>query len=95
MRATPSRELPALRVVVSLEDQIRKMRKCHAGCPMVKTLDQRIENQRKLVEKLLETHGLKVEDLLRIPLEELDRYPTAVQLCYHILRDCDYIDSLR
>lgn len=88
-------ELPALRIVPTLEDQIRSMRRCDMRCPMVDTLDQRIARQRELVRKLLDRHGLTIDDLLAIPLKEIEERDAELQLWYHILRDCDYIDSLR
>lgn len=88
-------EQPALRVVPTLEDQIRLMRRCNIGCPMVATLDERIARQRALVQKLLERHGLTINELLAIPPKEIEGRDEELQLWYHILRDCDYIDSLR
>lgn len=89
-------EQPALHVVpVSLEDRIRAMRRCHIGCPMVDTLDDRIKRQRALVKRLLAQHGLTIDELLAIPLTEIEGRDEELQLWYHILRDCDYIDSLR
>lgn len=79
----------------TLEDAIRFMRRCPTRCPMVDTLDDRIRRQRALVRKILERHGLTVDELLAIPLKEISIRDEELQLWYHILRDCDYIDSLR
>ena len=78
-----------------LEYVIRYRRRCVVGCPMVKTLDQRIENQRKLVSALLKQRGLTIDEIEQIAPQELDKYDALVQLCYHVLRDCEYIDGLR
>jgi hypothetical protein len=91
-------EQPALRVVPEdtfLEDRIRLMRRCQIRCPMVATLDQRVARQRALVQKLLARHGLSIDELLAIPLPQLEGRDEELQLWYHVLRDCDYIDSLR
>lgn len=91
-------ELPALRVVsesTALEERIRKLRRCDMDCPMVATLDQRIARQRALVQKLLERHGMTIDELLAIPLKDIEGEDEELQLWYHILRDCDYIDGLR
>lgn len=89
-------EQPALYVVPEpLEDQIRMMRRCPMGCPMVATLDQRITHQRNLVHKLLTRHGMTVDELLAIPVRKIEEQDEELQLWYHILRDCDYIDNLR
>jgi hypothetical protein len=90
-----SHEQPALRIVPTLEDQIRSMRRCFFGCPMVDTLDERVARQRKLVQALLKRHGVTVNELLAIPIKKIDEHDEELQLWYHILRDCDYIDSLR
>ena len=78
-----------------LEEQIRILRRCPVGCPMVKTLDQRVMNQRDLVEQILKQHNLTIQQIRQLLLTEINQYPIEIQLCYHILRDCDYIDSLR
>ena len=88
-------DVPALRLVPSLEDQIRAMRRCQIGCPMVDTLDERVARQRRLVQALLEAHGLTVDELLATPPREMEHHDKTLQLWYHILRDCEYIDSLR
>jgi hypothetical protein len=62
---------------------------------MVATLDERIAKQRALVHKLLAQHGMTVDELLAIPLAQIEGRDEELQLWYHILRDCDYIDSLR
>jgi hypothetical protein len=62
---------------------------------MVATLDERIARQRELVQKLLDRHGMTIDELLAIPLKEIEGRDEELQLWYHILRDCDYIDSLR
>lgn len=90
-------EVPALRPVPSsIEDKIRVLRRCPARCPMIETLDQRMAMQRALVEKVLKDRGWEVEQiqsLSRLEAEELEDH--ELRLCWHILRDIDYIDSLR
>jgi hypothetical protein len=88
-------EQPALYVVPTLEDQIRAMRRCYMECPMVDTLDDRIARQRRLVQKILEYHGITIDELLALPPKEIDNQDEELQLWYHVLRDCDYIDNLR
>ena len=84
-----------LHLVPSLEDFIRVRRRCIAVCPMVKTLDQRIAHQRDLVDKILSKYNITIDQIRTIPIKEIGQQPIEIQLCYHILRDCDYIDSLR
>jgi len=84
-----------LKLVPSLEDRVRYMRRCDIGCPMVDTLDQRLERQRELVQRVLTKHHLTVEDLLAIPPSKIDERDEELQLWYHVLRDCEYIDNLR
>ena len=90
-----TRELPALKLVPSLEDRIRHLRRCDMECPMVDMLDQRIARQRELVQKLLTKHSLTIDTLQAMSPEDVVRQDEELQLWYHILRDCDYIDSLR
>ena len=93
-----SYEIAALRLVHNtvLETRIRQLRRCPAVvCPMIKTLDQRIETQRQLVEKILDKYDMTIEDLMRIAPTKIVACDVELQLCYNILRDCDYIDSLR
>jgi len=84
-----------LHLVPSLEHLIRVRRRCIAVCPMVKTLDQRIAQQRDLVDKILSKFNITVDQIKAVSLKDIGQQPIEIQLCYHILRDCDYIDSLR
>lgn len=88
-------EQTALRMIPTLEDQIRSMRRCSVRCPMVDTLDQRIMRQRQLVQNLLARRKMTIEELLALPLKKIEKQDEELQLWYHILRDCNYIDSLR
>lgn len=38
---------------------------------------------------------MTIDELLAIPLAQIEGRDEELQLWYHILRDCDYIDSLR
>lgn len=91
-------EFPAtqLKAVPSLEDKIRFLRRCPERCPMIETLDQRMTKQRELVEQVLKARGLDVEQLRRLTREEAEGLDDhELRLCWHVLRDIDYIDSLR
>jgi hypothetical protein len=88
-----SQEVAAWNVrTVSLEDAIRSLR-AYKSCPMIESLDKRIARQRELVGELLKGYGVTVEELLATDVEELES--EELLLFYHLLRDADYIDSLR
>ncbi|KPJ58559.1 MAG: hypothetical protein AMJ46_14015 [Latescibacteria bacterium DG_63] len=95
MNVTPHPGTPALQLVPSLEDVIRERRHCKFGCPMVDALDQRIERQRRMALKIIQKRGLDPEELTQMPPDEVKFLDEELQLCYNVLRDCDYIDSLR
>lgn len=79
----------------NLEQVIIHMRRHPARWVMVDTLDQRINRQRDLVEKILQERNLSINDLLSLSLSEISSEDLQLQLCYHVLRDCGYIDNLR
>lgn len=63
---------------------------------MVETLDDRMRHQRELVTEILLKRGMKARELFQLTpreAEELD--DPELRLCYHVLRDIAYIDSLR
>jgi len=86
---------PALKLVQTLEERIKTMRNCPNRCPVVDTLDERIDRQRRLVEGLLQKFGLTVDQLMSISIRDIKTKDIELQLWYHVLRDCDYIDGLR
>lgn len=96
-----SSEVPALRLVRTIEERIQEMRRCTAGCPMVKTLDQQLADLRVLASKLKEKYGLEIDDMGRLPevlsAGEVDE--DGVELIRDLLekffRLDAYIDSLR
>ena len=84
-----SRVVPTIQP--SLEHRIRALRHFY---PMVDSLDQRIKRQRELVARILEKRGLTITYLMDLQKAELPDDDEII-LCYNILMDCDYIDSLR
>ena len=62
---------------------------------MVKTLDQRIDEQRRLVQLILAKYDTTVEQLMEFTPGDVDDLDPELLLCWNILRDCDYIDGLR
>lgn len=61
---------------------------------MVMCLDERMKNQRQLVERLLaEKFNIDIEEFEERSLSEID--DIELKLLWHILKDNDYIDSLR
>ena len=88
-------DYPALQLVPTLEERVVQMRNCISRCPVIASLDDRIKRQRELVTQLLEKYNLTPEQLIHISIKEITEKDAELQLWYHILRDCDYIDSLR
>ncbi len=63
---------------------------------MVDTLDQRIERQRELVAEILNRRGIDFDAFEKTPSKEVEVWEDAeLKLLWHLLRDADYIDSLR
>lgn len=61
---------------------------------MVDSLDQRIKRQRALVVQILKKRGLTPKYLMSLQKVDLPNDDELI-LCYNILMDCEYIDSLR
>lgn len=63
---------------------------------MVATLDERMSRQLSLVESTAKLRGITVDDIRSIPKSEIDKSSdTVLVLCWHIVRDVEYIDGLR
>lgn len=78
-------------IYTPLEQRIRVLRQLS---PMVDSLDQRIKRQRALAKKILKERGLTTKYLMSLQRDDLPDDDILI-LCYNILTDCDYIDSLR
>jgi len=98
-----SREVPALRILPSIETTIRELRRCEVGCPMARTLDQQLYDLRVLANKIKEKYGIELPDDLFDASKNLDtaRPDNAEgldlirEMLEKILRLDAYIDSLR
>lgn len=76
----------------TLEDTICYLRWAYPE--MIETLDQRMERQKAMVDRLLRDRGIDPDELVeRTPSEVPD--DEIVRFCYHVLRDIEYIDGLR
>ena len=63
---------------------------------MVDTLDKRTHRQRILVTAMLKKYNWTPEQLLELsPAQAETLQNETLLLCYHILRDLEYLDSLR
>jgi len=63
---------------------------------MIETLDDRMKRQRELVLEILLRKGQSPKELAKMTHEEAEALDDVeLRLCYHILRDVAYIDSLR
>jgi hypothetical protein len=80
--------------IPTIDDVICYLRWRHPE--MVETLDDRMKHQREMVLELLLKRGMSPRDLMKMhPSEVDDLDDLELRLCYHILRDVEYIDSLR
>ena len=86
-------DFPVEEAPPTLEDTICYLRWRYPE--MIENLDERMRHQREMVEEILKTSDLSARELLDTPLEEVGQLPAIVQLCYHVLKDINYIDSLR
>jgi len=78
----------------TLDDTICYLRWRHPE--MIETLDDRMKRQRELVLEILLRKGQSPRELVRMTQEEVEALDDVeLRLCYHILRDVAYIDSLR
>jgi hypothetical protein len=92
-----------LRIVPTIEDRIRELRKCEVQCPMVKTLDQQLDEMRILVARIKEKYGIDLPEYLEEALknkdalgpEDADGLELIRELLEKFLRLDAYIDSLR
>jgi hypothetical protein len=81
-------------VVPTIDDTICYLRWRYPE--MIETLDDRMRRQRVLVMELLLSKGKSPGDLMKMTQAEVDDLDDVeLRLCYHILRDVAYIDSLR
>ena len=63
---------------------------------MVESLDDRMRHQRELVLEILLRKRVSPHDLMKLTPAEADELDDPeLRLCYHVLRDIAYIDSLR
>ena len=63
---------------------------------MIETLDDRMKRQKEIVLEILLQKGRSPRDLFHLtPAEAAALEDVELRLCYHILRDIEYIDSLR
>jgi hypothetical protein len=63
---------------------------------MVDTLDQRIERQRELIAEILRGRGIDLDEFERTLVNEVEEWTDQeLKLLWHLLRDANYIDSLR
>jgi hypothetical protein len=63
---------------------------------MIESLDDRMKRQREMVLEVLLKKGMTPRELLKLTPSEADELEDLeLRLCYHILRDIAYIDSLR
>jgi hypothetical protein len=90
-----SNEFPILRSTPKsdLENRIKYLRRCVHECPMVATLDERLMLQRELVAKILKDRDIDLDEFSERPLEMI--IDPELILLWHILKDADYIDSLK
>lgn len=63
---------------------------------MVDSLDKRTKRQRQLVLRILQKMSWTEEQLLALSVTQVnDLENETLKLCYHLLRDLEYLDSLR
>jgi len=62
---------------------------------MIDNLDDRLKRQKSFVRRILQQYGWSQTQLLAVPRSELGELEAVLQLCYHILRDIEYVDGLR
>ena len=82
------------RTIPTLDDTICYLRWRHPE--MIETLDTRMKKQQEMVFEILRVKSINPQDLARLhPLEVDAMKDEILRLCYYILRDIAYIDSLR
>jgi hypothetical protein len=79
--------------IPSLEDVIGSLRWRHPY--MTECLDERLQRQLALIEQLLAQKGWTAERLSALSKDEAGDLPEDLQLYFYILRDIEYIQSLR
>jgi|WetSurSiteA1Bulk_404760.scaffolds.fasta_scaffold59861_3 hypothetical protein len=79
----------------SLDDQICYLRWRYPE--MIECLDDRLKRQQDFVERILKDYGWTAEALKKIHPDEAEAVleEEILLLCYHILRDIEYVDNLR
>jgi hypothetical protein len=80
--------------IPTIDDVICYLRWKHPE--MVETLDDRMKHQHEMVLEILMKKGVSPRDLMRMTPGEANALDDLeLRLCYHVLRDIAYIDSLR
>jgi len=63
---------------------------------MIDNLDKRMETQIDLVKEIAGSRGMSLDDIKSISREDIDAlYDAELKLCWNVIHDVDYIDSLR
>ncbi len=90
-------EFAALRCVPppDVEERIKHLRRCYKRCPMIDNLDKRMENQIDLVKEIVRSRGMTFDDIKNLSRADVELLDTELKLCWNVIHDVDYIDSLR
>ena len=85
---------PAETTRPTIDDTIFYLRWQHPY--MIETLDDRMKHQRELVLEILMRKRMTARELFKLTNDEADALDDPeLRLCYHVLKDIAYLDSLR